>query len=313
VEIHEKRDQKAQRSECTAGVLYSFGAFTMWGFLPLYWKALVAVPSPRILAHRIFWSFISVLAVVLLKGRWKQTIEQMSARRTWLMCSVSAFFIGANWFVYVWAVNAGHVVESSMGYFINPLVYVLFGLVFFKEKPGFWKSFSLAFAFGGVLYMTAMYGRLPWIALTLAVTFGIYGLLRKIAKVDSLTGFFFETAILSPISITYLASGAVLKGGALGNTTFTTGFLLVFSGVVTATPIIFFAHGTRRILLSMVGFIQYLAPTLQLLLGIFIFKEPFGTDHRIGFGLIWFALLVFSLSHTPLMRRIEPGSKDTGR
>lgn len=284
----------------------------MWGFLPLYWKALATVPSPRILAHRIFWSFMFVLAVVLLKGRWKQTVGLMSGRRTWLMCSVSAFFIGTNWFVYVWAVNTGHVVESSMGYFINPLVYVLFGLVFFKEKLGFWKSFSLAFAFGGVLYMTVMYGRFPWIALTLAVTFGIYGLLRKIAKVDSITGFFFETAILSPIAITYLFFGAVLKGGAIANTTFTTGFLLVFSGVVTATPIIFFAHGTRKIPLSMLGFIQYLAPTLQLLLGIFIFKEQFGTVHRIGFGLIWFALLVFSLSHTPLMRRIEPGSKHTG-
>jgi chloramphenicol-sensitive protein RarD len=293
-------------------VLYSFGAFSMWGVLPLYWKALAAVPSPQILAHRVLWSFLFVLVIVLLKGRWKQTAELMSSRRTWLACACSAFFIGANWFVYVWAVNAGHVVESSMGYFINPLVYVLLGLVFLKEKLGFWKSFSLVFAFCGVLYMTVMYGRFPWIALTLAVTFGIYGLLRKTARVDSLTGLFFETAILSPISFVYIVFQETFKTGVAGNASLMTYILLICSGVVTAMPVIFFAHGTRRIPLSLVGFIQYLAPSLQLLLGVMVFKEPFGTVHRIGFGLIWFALLLFSLSHTPLMRRIEPRLKGTG-
>ena len=293
-------------------MLYSFTAFTIWGILPLYWKALAEVPSPQLMAHRVLWSFVFVLVVVLLKKRWKQTVVFMSTRRTWLACAFSAFFIGANWFIYVWAVTSGHVVESSMGYFITPLVSVVLGIVFLREKLGFWKSFSLFFAFGGVLYLTVMYGRFPWIALTLAALFGTYGLLRKIARVDSLTGLFFETAILSPLCFAYLVIQQTRGSGVIGDASFTTYLLLVFSGVVTAAPILFFAHGTRRIPLYMVGFIQYIAPTLQLILGVFVFKESFGTVHRISFGLIWFALLLFSLSHTPLMRRIEPRREDAG-
>ena len=298
------------KSEKAAGVLYTLGAFTLWGVLPLYWRALKQVPSPQILAHRIFWAYVFVIVIVLFRRRWKDIRRSISSPRNWLTCSVSAFFIGVNWFLYVWAVNTDHVVETSMGYFINPIISVLLGILFLRERLGFWKSIAVLLALSGVLYMTVKYGQLPWIAVTLAVCFGMYGLMRKIANVDSITGLFVETSLLSPIVITYLVIQAASGKSSFGASTGLTHLLLIFSGVVTAMPIIWFAHGTRRIPLSTVGFIQYLAPSLQLVIAVLVFREPFTRIHLTSFGLIWGALLLFSLSHTTLMKRIEPRMTD---
>lgn len=295
------------RSERAIGVWYTLSAFTLWGVLPLYWKALKQVPSPQILAHRIFWAFVFVLAVVLVRRRWSDIRSSVSSMKNCITCFASAFCIGVNWFIYIWAVNADHVVETSMGYFINPLINVLLGILFLRERLGFWKSASVLLALAGVMYMTLMYGQFPWIALSLAVFFGLYGFFRKIAKVDSLTGLLVETAMLSPIVVTYLVVQAVLGKGVFGTASASIHLLLILSGVVTATPIIWFAHGARRIPLSMVGFIQYLAPSLQLLLAVLVFREPFTRAHLISFSLIWGALALFSLSHTSWMKSIEPG------
>jgi len=297
---------KDSRSERAIGVSYTLGAFTLWGFLPLYWKALKQVPSPQILAHRILWAFVFVLVLVLIRRRWQDIRRSISSKRNWIMCTASAFFIGINWFIYVWAVNANHNVESSMGYFINPLISVLLGILFLKERLGVWQGISVLLALSGVFYMTFMYGQFPWIAISLATCFGTYGLLRKIAGVDSVTGLLLETAILSPIVVTYLVIQAVLGKSAFGTASVPVHLLLLFSGVVTALPIIWFAHGTRRIPLSMVGFIQYVAPSLQLVIAVLIFREPFTRTHLVSFSLIWGALLLFTLSHTPWMKRIEP-------
>jgi chloramphenicol-sensitive protein RarD len=299
--VHETRSERA------IGVWYTLSAFTLWGVLPLYWKALKQVPSPQILAHRIFWAFVFVLTVVLVRRRWSDIRSSISSMKNWTTCFASAFFIGINWFIYIWAVNADHVVETSMGYFINPLINVLLGILFLRERLGFWKCAAVLLALSGVMYMTLMYGKFPWIALALAVSFGLYGFFRKIAKVDSLTGLLVETAMLSPIVVTYLVVQAILGKGVFGTASASTHLLLILSGVVTATPIIWFAHGARLIPLSMVGFIQYLAPSLQLLLAVLVFREPFTRAHLISFSLIWGALALFSLSHTSWMKRVEPG------
>ena len=301
-----KEQKRDLRSERAIGVSYTLGAFTLWGFLPLYWKALKQVSSPQILAHRILWAFVFVLVLVFQRRRWHDIRRSISSKRNWVTCSASAFFIGINWFIYVWAVNADHVVETSMGYFINPLISVLLGILFLKERLGFWQGASVLLALSGVFYMTFMYGQFPWIAISLATCFGTYGLLRKVAGVDSVTGLLLETAILSPIVVTYLVIQAVLGKSAFGTASVPVHLLLIFSGVVTALPIIWFAHGTRRIPLSMVGFIQYVAPSLQLVIAVLIFREPFTRTHLVSFSLIWGALLLFTLSHTSWMKRIEP-------
>jgi chloramphenicol-sensitive protein RarD len=293
-----------------SGVWYTIAAFFLWGILPLYWKAMKEIPSPQILAHRIFWSFVFVTLILVLQKRMVQLRLAFSSRRNRIFFVASAFTIGINWFIYIWAVNAGYVVESSMGYFINPLVSVLLGIVFLKERLRFWQFVSVILAFIGMLYMTLNYGKLPWIALSLAFSFGLYGLLRKTSHADSLVGLFFETALLSPLALAYLVVRGVQGSGAFGTVAPLLHILLVASGIVTATPLIWFAHGARKIPLSTVGFTQYLAPTLQLFLGVVVFREPFTSVHLVSFSLIWTGLALYSLSHASFMRRIEPTFTD---
>jgi chloramphenicol-sensitive protein RarD len=293
-------------------VWYTIAAFFLWGILPLYWKALKQVPSSQILAHRILWSFVFVVLILTVTKRIYRIRSAIASRRNRVYFIASAFTIGINWFVYIWAVNAGFVVETSMGYFINPLVSVLLGIVFLREKLRFWQVISVMLAFSGVLYLTLNYGKLPWITLSLAFSFGTYGLLRKTSHADSLVGLFFETAYLSPLALAYLLLRGLQGSGAFGTVSPLLHILLVSSGIVTAVPLIWFAHGARRIPLSTVGFTQYLAPTLQLFLGVVVFQEPFTSVHLISFSLIWVGLALYSLSHLPLMRRVEPhlpGSK----
>jgi chloramphenicol-sensitive protein RarD len=289
-----------------AGVWYTIAAFFSWGILPLYWKALKSVPSPQILAHRIIWSCVFVFLILALQKRLPELRDAFTNRRSRVFFLLSAVTIGINWYVFIWAVNANFVVETSMGYFINPLISVLLGLIFLRERLRFWQILSVVLAFGGVLHMTLQYGTLPWIALTLAFTFGFYGLLRKTSPADSLMGLFFETALLSPLALFYLVLRGAQGTGAFTTVTPLLHLLLICSGVVTATPLIWFAHGARRLPLRTVGFTQYLAPSLQLFLGVVVFGEPFTRTHVISFALIWGGLLLYSASHTPLMRRFEP-------
>jgi len=209
---------------------------------------------------------------------------------------ITAFLLGTNWLIYIWAINSGQIVESSLGYFINPLVNVFLGMAILRERIYRWQKLSLILASMGVLILIFRYGRIPWIALALAFTFGTYGLLRKTSRAGSMVGFFFDTAILSPIVLTYLILLAAHGSGAFLCIDRRTDMLLMGSGVVTAIPLLLFAHGARIIPYSAVGFFQYIAPTGQLLIGVFLYGEPFTSTHAISFGLIWIAIAIYSFS-----------------
>jgi chloramphenicol-sensitive protein RarD len=287
------------------GAWYAVAAFSLWGVLPLYWKALKQVPSTQILAHRIIWTCIFVLLLLLLKKRVREARDSFLSARNRIYFALGALCIGVNWFIYIWAVNTGHIVETSMGYFINPLFSMLLGVIFLKERLNFWQIVSVCLAFCGVLYMTVQYGKLPWIALSLAVSFGLYGLLRKTSHAESLAGLIFETAFLSPIAFIYLVFRGVQGTGSFGAVSPLLHLLLMSSGIVTAMPLLWFTNGARRIPLSTVGFIQYLTPSLKLFIGVIVFKEPFTDVHTLSFSLIWGALVIYSLSHTPLLKRFK--------
>ncbi|MFA9452656.1 MAG: EamA family transporter RarD [Candidatus Aminicenantaceae bacterium] len=286
-----------------SGTLYVLTAYVVWGLLPIYWKALQSVPAPEILAHRIFWSFVFVSFLLWKQQRWAEFKWTFRSRSNLWICILTAAIIGSNWFIYIWAVIHDHIVDTSLGYFINPLITVLLGVIFLHEKLNRWQIIAFVLASLGVGYLTLEYGRVPWIALSLALTFGIYGLLRKTARIEALSGLTAETGLLSPLVLTYLLLLALKGESSAGSSPAAIHLLLLGSGLVTAGPLLWFTIGVRRIKLSTAGFLQYLAPSMQLLLGVVVYREPFTRTHLISFGLIWTALIIFSLSNTPLLNR----------
>lgn len=285
------------------GVIYAAIAYVMWGLLPLYWKALAGVPADQILAHRIVWSLVFVALILSARHNWGWLSGTLHRPRVLATFALSGVILGINWFVYIWAVNADFIVETSLGYFINPLVNVLFGYLLLKERlrPAQW--FALAIALSGVLYLTFSYGAFPWIALTLAFTFGIYGFLRKTAPLNSAEGLFLETAVLFLPAIGFLLLQQMRGAGTFGHVSMATNLLLIGAGLVTSVPLLLFAAGARRITMTTLGLLQYIAPTLQFLIGVLIFNEPFGISRLIGFGLIWLALIFYTAESLRYRRR----------
>ena len=275
------------------GVLYGLGAYVLWGFFPIYWKVLHQVSALQVIGHRIGWSFIVLILYILLTKQWQEFRSVAFKPKTIGIYAVAGVLLSLNWLVYVWGVNAGFIVETSLGYFINPLLSVLLGVVFLRERlrPAQWIPVILAAI--GVIYLTVVYGRLPWIALSLAFSFGIYGLVKKLAPLGSLYGLTLETAMVLPIALTYLVfveingTGAFLHDGARID------LFLAGAGVVTTIPLLMFASAAKQIPLTMIGILQYIAPTLQFFIGVFIYKEPFIRSHLIGFGIVWVALIIF--------------------
>jgi chloramphenicol-sensitive protein RarD len=265
----------------------------MWGLVPLYWKQLQHVPAIQVLGHRIVWS-LAVLAVLVAARRRARSALANVSRRVVGLYAIAAALIAANWFLYIFAVNAGFIVETSLGYYITPLVNVLFGVVFFHERmrPAQWVSIALATA--GVVQLTFAYGALPWIAFGLAASFGSYGLAKKKAPLDPLEGLTLETALLAPLAILYLAllhrtgDGAFLRTGA------TSDALMIGGGLVTTIPLLLFAAAVRSVPLSVIGILQYIGPTLQFLLGVFVYDEPFSRMQLIGFSIVWMALAIYA-------------------
>jgi chloramphenicol-sensitive protein RarD len=289
------------------GIWNGLAAYIIWGFFPIYWKLLHQVPALQVIGHRIGWSFILLISVVLLTKQWKQFRSTALSFKTVGIYSIAAVLLSVNWLIYVWGVNAGFIVETSLGYFINPLFSVLLGVLILRERlrPAQWIPVGLAAA--GVLYLTVAYGRLPWIALSLAVSFGLYGFVKKIAPRGSLYGLTLETAIVFPFALIYLVvvefmgSGAFLHQGAL------TDMFLIGTGVVTSIPLLMFASAARQIPLTLIGILQYVAPTLQFLIGVFLYHEPFDQSHLIGFGLVWMALIIFWLENYVAKRvQVQP-------
>jgi chloramphenicol-sensitive protein RarD len=283
-------------NESTKGTICTITAFFLWGIFPTYWKALQHVSSTQILAHRVVWSLVFVLVLLSIQRRWNEAKSVISFYPNVSIFLVTSFLLGGNWLIYIWAVNSNQIVEASLGYFINPLVNVCLGMVFLRERLYRSQFISVAIAFVGVLFLTLQYGRLPWIAFTLALTFGTYGLLRKTAKAESMVGLLFDTGFLAPIALLYLLFLAAHGSGALFSINLGTDVLLIEAGVVTAVPLLLFAYGARRIQYSTVGFLQYIAPTGQLLVGVLLYKEQFTRTHAISFGLVWVALLLYSTS-----------------
>jgi chloramphenicol-sensitive protein RarD len=277
------------------GILYALGAYTLWGILPVYWKALERVPPIQILGHRVVWSFALLAVILLVRREGNALIAARRSRRVLLLSALAAGLLGVNWLVYIWGVNSSHIVESSLGYFINPLVSVLLGVLFFKERlrPLQWTAVGMAAC--GVIYLTIRSGALPWISLVLALTFGFYGLLKKTSPLEALPGLSLEMVILFLPALAYLLLAQSLGSGAFGHAGAETNLLLAFTGVITALPILMFGMAARSIPLSLVGLLQYIAPTCQFLLGVLAYGEPFTPDRLIGFSIIWLALLLYWL------------------
>ncbi len=287
------------------GFLYALGAYTIWGIFPVYWKALHQVAAIELIGHRIIWSFLTLLSVLTLSGQvgvfWSYLTHSQTRRYYFL----AALLISVNWLVYVWGVNSGHIVETSLGYFINPLLSVFLGVVVLRERlrPLQWLPILLAAA--GVLYLTLVYGRVPWIALTLAFTFALYGLVKKLAPLNSLHGLSLETAILFLPALAYLLYQEIQGQAAFLHTDARTTVLLLAAGLVTTVPLLMFASAAQRIPLSAIGLMQYIAPSLQFLIGVLIYHEPFNRHHLLGFSLVWMALTLFAAEMIGPERRRE--------
>lgn len=287
------------------GVIYAATAYILWGLFPLYWKALANVPATQILAHRIVWSLVFVGLILTIRHNWAWFKGAVKRPRVLITFAFSGTLLALNWFTYIWGVNAGFIVETSLGYFINPLINVLLGYVILKERLRSTQWLALVIALAGVLYLTFNYGSFPWIALTLAFSFGTYGLLRKTAPLNSAEGLFLETAILFLPAFSFLVLKELQGVGAVGNYDLTTNLLLIGAGVITSVPLLLFAAGARRITLTTLGLLQYIAPTLQFLIGVLIYHEPFGQGRMIGFSLIWLALILYSAESLLHRRRMH--------
>ena len=277
------------------GLLAAATAFTIWGVFPAYWHLLKAVPSMQIMAHRVVWSAVLVVGWLLWRQGWDWWRTIAARPRMLAALALSGAVIAFNWGLNIWAVNAGHVVETSQGYFINPLVTVALGVVVLRERLRRPQWIAVACAAAGVAWLTWSAGSPPWIALGLAGSFALYGLVRKLVPVDAVAGLGVESLFMFLPALAYvLWAEAGHGGGFIGGWSLGTQLLLVFSGVVSAVPLVAFAYGVRRIPLSVVGLLQYIGPTLQLLLGVWFFREPFTAVHALGFGAIWLGLAIFA-------------------
>jgi chloramphenicol-sensitive protein RarD len=287
-------------------MLYGVAAYGSWGFMPVYIKAVQAVPILEVLSHRVFWAFLLLLALCWRRGELATIRAALTTRRTLALLAGSTTAIAVNWLAYIWAVVHGHVLESSLGYFINPLVNVLFGVAILGERLDRPVRIAVAVAAAGVLWMALRADHVPWIALTLATSFGLYGLFRKLAPVGGLAGLTIETGLLSPLAGAFIAwaVGSDRAGFLAGDARIDV--LLLMAGPITAVPLLFFAGAARRLPLSTLGFLQYLSPSLQFLLAVFAYREPLDRERLIAFAFIWTGLAIFGV-YTARRTRLPAG------
>lgn len=300
-------------SEKQKGILFVSGAYIIWGLLPVYWRQIETVSPYEIIAHRIFWSFIFMVLYILFTGRWQYLKTNLtfifSDRKKALSLVAASIIISINWLTYILAVNQGHILEAGLGYYINPFVSILLAFFILKERfsKGEWLAIFIVSL--GVIYMSLGVGHIPWLALTLAVTFGVYGLIKKTINIDATYALAVETAVLAPIALLYIlylnASGVnTLDFGLNRDTMFTMG-----TGVVTAIPLLLFALGAVKIPLSLTGLLQYIGPTLMLFIGIFLYGESFTATHQIAYGFIWVGLILYTLLRFKASRPRRPKGK----
>ncbi|MFC6079624.1 EamA family transporter RarD [Sphaerisporangium aureirubrum] len=289
------------------GVLFGAAAYTLWGLFPLYWPLLQPSGAVEILAHRMAWSLVAVLAVLLVRRHWAWIRDIVRRPKTILLLALAAMFVSVNWGVYIYAVNSGHVVESSLGYFINPLVNVLFGVVVFRERLRRWQWVAVGLGTLAVLVLTVDHGRPPWIALVLAVSFGTYGLIKKSVGVGAAESLAVETVLLLGPALGYLLFLEIQGEATFARFGLWHAVLLAGAGVVTAVPLMLFTSAAIRVPLSTLGLLQYIAPILQFLCGVLVAREVMPASRWIGFAVIWLALAVFSwegLRHARAVRHV---------
>ncbi|MGC8228801.1 EamA family transporter RarD [Pseudobacillus badius] len=287
-------------AQTKAGAFYIFFAYLLWGLFPIYWKLLGHVPAEEILANRVFWSFASMFLLLLITrklGDLQATLKMMREKPKEAAALVTAsFLVSGNWFLFIWAINNDRVIETSLGYYINPLMSVLLGVFVLKESLSKAQIFSVLFAAIGVAVLTISYGQFPWISLGLAVSFALYGLMKKTVQVEAAVGLTLETFAVTPIAVVFLAYWWSKGELALVSGSFSTALLLILGGAITALPLLLFAEGAPKIPLSMIGILQYITPTMTLLLGVFVYDEPFSATQFISFSFIWTALAIFTFS-----------------
>ncbi|MBP2638134.1 MAG: RarD protein, superfamily transporter [Firmicutes bacterium] len=297
------------KKEQIGGVASAIGAFTLWGFLPIYWKLIQQVPALEILAHRIVWCLLFMGLVLFATRRIRsfrqETLIIVGQRKRFLGLISAAVILSLNWLIYIWAVNNNHIVETSLGYYINPLISVFLGVFVLKERLTLWQTVAVVLAGLGVLNLTVNFGTFPWIAVSLAVSFGLYGLAKKILNIGALTSIMLETSLMTPLALVYLSYLQQKGTGTFDCSQPVLAGLLIGAGIVTAMPMVLFSNSAIQISLTMLGFIQYLSPTIALFVGVFLYHEPFSLTHLVSFSLIWLALTIFSLSQTKAFAHVE--------
>jgi chloramphenicol-sensitive protein RarD len=292
-------------TQALAGVGYAGAAFLIWGLSPIYWKALDAVPAFEILMHRMIWSFLLLAPLVILWGSWREFVQAITTRSTLLILLVTTLLVGFNWFLFIWAINSGHILQTSLGYYINPLVNVILGVVFLRERLRTLQLAAVGLAAAGVLYLTLGYGQFPWVALALALSFGFYGLIRKVAPVSPVVGLTVETFLLSVPAVAYLLYLDQAGVGAFLRQDAATSLLLAGAALVTGLPLLLFTNGTKRLHLTTIGFLQYIAPSGTFLLAVLVYHEPLQPAQLLTFILIWSALALYSWDSVLHYRKIK--------
>lgn len=282
------------------GIFFGLAAYVLWGILPVYWKALELVSPFEILSSRFMWSCVFVFLLIIFQKKWplftKEVKQVFSNVKTGAAMVAAGITISFNWGTFIWAVNNGHIVETSMGYYINPLVSILFAVVFLRERLDKMQLAAITCAFIGVASMVYSFGKIPWVSLTLAFTFALYGLLKKILPVSALTSIMLETLLITPLALVYEYSLWQQRVSFYASGNLQVIMMLTGAGVVTAIPLLLFTAGARLLPLKIIGFLQYISPTLTLLIGVFVYNEAFTASHLLAFGWIWAALLLFIVS-----------------
>ena len=291
------------RSESVLGVIYAGAAFLIWGLAAVYWKELRSVPPLEIIAHRVAWSFIFLLPLIVLQRQWAEFVAILQNLKMLLILLTSAILVAANWLLYVWAVNNNHLLQASLGYYINPLVNVVLGMVFLRERLRPPQILAVMLAASGVIYLTVQYGAFPWIAICLAMSFGLYGLIRKVAPVSPLVGLAVETLLISLPAIGYLIYLDYQGTGSIFRGSLNLDLLLMGCAPLTAIPLLFFTAGAKRLYLSTIGLMQYIGPSGMFLLAVFYYHEPFSTAQVWTFVMIWAALAIYSTDSVIYFRR----------
>jgi rarD protein len=293
------------RNEKTAGIIYAVAAYTLWGILPVYWKLVDSVFSIEILANRIIWAFAFTVLIIAVTKQWGELKLIVKDHKQIFNIFLASILIAINWGLYIWAVNSGRIVDSSLGYYINPLLAVALGVFIYKEKLSYWAGASLVIASIGVIIKTVQYGKIPWISLGLAISFALYGAIKKSVKATSIVGLTLETIMLTPFAAAYVIYRQASGLGAFRTEGTAVILLLIGAGVVTAVPLLLFASGAKRLPLSLIGFTQYISPTISLLIGVFVYHEVFTAVDMIAFCFIWAALAIYSFSQMGLAKSLR--------